>query len=117
MPPIPLTPAAVVSPCLGLATEVARGDVGNVVQMPVVGRERRKAECLALGTNGLDVFLLARYKVMIRHEVHELVEGLVSPGACARHADEQPSNFARGGLGRSCGHIGLLRTIVGLLLE
>ena len=97
MPPIPLTPAAVVSACLGLATEVTRGDVGNVVQMPVVGRERRKAECL--GTNGLDVFLLARYKVMIRHEVHELVEGLLSPGACARHADEQPSNFARG-LGR-----------------
>ena len=99
MPPIPLTPAAVVSACLGLATEVTRGDIGNVVQMPVVGRERRKAECMALGTNGLDVFLLARYKVMIRHEVHELVEGLVSPGACARHADEQPSNFARG-LGR-----------------
>lgn len=108
MPPIPLTPAAVVSARLGLATEVTRGDVGNVVQMPVVGRERRKAECLALGTNGLDVFLLARYKVMIRHEVHELVEGLVSP-ALALDAMLMILREASGGPG---GHIQCAHTRV-----
>ena len=50
--------------------------------MPLVGRERRKAECLPLRANLLDIPLFACHEIMIRHKVDEFVEGFV---ACVGH--------------------------------
>lgn len=52
---------------LGLATEITRGDIGHIIQMPLVGRERRKSECLPLCVNLLDIPVFAGHEIMVRH--------------------------------------------------
>ena len=61
--------------------------------MPLVGRERRKAECLPLRANLLDIPLFACHEIMIRHKVDEFVEGFV---ACVGHNGVSQYRYLRG---------------------
>lgn len=65
---------------LGLATEITRGNVGHIIQVP-------------LRANLLDIPLFACHEIMIRHKVDEFVEGFV---ACVGHNGVSQYRYLRG---------------------